>query len=84
MALIVYVGNPHPRRESHLTTTPHGSIIVINWLQNSLTYQDHHKGVTTPMVAYRYNIGGISIILVISIQDPPLWSTRTTRLPMTP
>lgn len=84
MASIVRVGNPHPRRESHLTTTLRGSIIVIDWLQNSLTNQDHHKGVTIPITTYRYNMGGISIALAGSIQDPPLRSSRITRLPMIP
>lgn len=84
MASIVRAGNPHPCRESHPTTTLHGSTIVMNWLQNSLIYQDHHKGVTIPMAAYRYNTGGIFITLMGSIQDRPLWFARITHLPMTP
>lgn len=36
------------------------------------------------MKTYRYNISGISIALIGSIQDTPLWSARITHLPMTP
>lgn len=81
---IVHDGNPQSQGESHRSLTPQGSTIMIDWSQNIITYQDYSKRVTLPMAVYRYNVGGISIALIGTIQDPPLQSARITRLPMTP
>lgn len=34
----INAGNPRPCGESHPTPTVHGSTVVIDWLQNNLTY----------------------------------------------
>lgn len=56
-------GGPHPHRDQQPASAPQGAAIVIDWLQNILTYQDGSKAMTIPMIAYRYNAGGISIAL---------------------
>ena len=84
IASIVCDGNPCLHRESRPTPMPRKSTIVIDWLHNSLTYQDYYKRVTIPMTLYRYNISGISIAITDSIQDPSLCLARFIRLPITP
>lgn len=71
-------------RESKPTPMPCRSTIMIDWLHNSLTYQDYSTGVIILMALYKYNISGISITLTDSIQDPPLHPIRITHFPMTP
>lgn len=84
MVSIIRDGNPRSCREPCPAPTPQGSIIMIDWLQNSVTYQDHSKGVIILIVVYRYNVAVMSLAITSSIQDPLLRSVRITHLPMTP
>lgn len=84
MMSIILDGNPRSQGIPQQTPMPQGAMLVIDWSQNTVTYQDHYKGVTIPMAVYRYNTEGISIALTSTIQEPPLRSARITHFPMTP